>query len=596
MQSLASDFYVYNSTGKLLSGDGEVYSNEYSNLAKQIDSKRNALYFELLHNTSTLVLGCSVMVEEVGGREERIVCIGKYSDYKGHESALITQFYETVPSAISQLQKLDYRVVGLWEEHDINDFSKLQDHTADETMVEYVYGKLLANEAVSIKSSSAVNAVSLISNIFATIGDSLASDLKFMASQYPYESDISICPIEPNPDFELDEHALKWKFAPHYSGYYILLPRAFKEHASNIKASLQGNDRSSLSLNVKNFAFRFYIWDILDIFGTGESLYTLFELYKDDVPTLIQIFKERSSLIKQMPIKNEVTVANIILAYSRHLSSPNVVFSHMGEDETLKNLFERIKNAKVKKQLDSALLKSKCLWSYVIKDTIRRIYASEDVDLLEALCSLGFTRGDYGGEKFSKNVAAVLSSYDKDKLVVLLKIIGNNVKNPPSSGGKILVEYLSTELRAHDLSSELTGIEAENLDRYFNTNYVVAKQRALKRKKQNMITMATYAIAAMILIAGIAYVFTQGGPMAVLANLTGGNNFSVDGNSTGQANLSIMNDSVNALENVSETPIIMEGSMDNSSVNESNESSASKIANESSPSSENKGLDSVTVG
>lgn len=590
MQSLVSEFYVYNSTGRLLSGEGEVYSNEYTNLAKQIDSKRNALYFELSHEEGVLILGCSVMVEEVGGREERIVCVGKYSGYNGHESALITQFYETVSSEISHLQKLEYRLVGLWEENDISDFSGLKELIADEITVEYIFGKLLANEKVSIKSANAVSAVSLINSVFATIGNSLEADLKFMASQYPYDTDISICPIEPNPDFELEEHVLKWKSAPHYSEYYVLLPGVFKEHESDIKASLQANNRINLSFTVKNFTFRFHTWDILDLFATSESLYRLFELYKGDVSTLVQIFKERSIQIKQMPMTNEVTIANIFLSYSNHLSQ-NSIFSNMGEDEALRSLFERIRNAGVKKQLDIALLKNRGLWSYVIKDTIRRIYAGRDVELLNALCSVGFTRGDYGGEKFSKNVAAALSSYDNEKLVVLLKIVGENIRTAPATGGQIFVDYISTQLRAYDLSSDLTTTEAENLDRYFNTKYVAAKQKAKTKKKQNMMMLASYGIVAMILIAGIAYVFLNGGPMAVYTNLTGGNNSAVDGNLTDQANLSYVNNSVNDSEN---TVQLVNDSFENSSVNGTNETSGFNSSTSGNETNETPGF--VEVG
>lgn len=484
MQSLASEFYVYNSTGKLLSGDGEVYSNEYSNLAKQIDSKRNALYFELLHSSNTLILGCSVMVEEVGGREERIVCVGKYSGYNGHEPTLITKFYETVSAEISRLQKPEYRVIGLWEENDINDFASLHELTADVGMVDYVYGKLLANEKVSVKSDIAENSVSLINSVFAAVGTSLEADLKFMASRYPYESDISICPIEPNPDFEMDEHGLQWKGSPHYSEYYMLLPRVFRERKSEIKSYVESSDRNLLSFYTKNFAFRMYTQDVLDIFATSESLYKLFELYRSDISILTQIFKERASLILQMPITNETTVANIVALYSKQLSSQNSMFSHMGEDKALKSLFERIKNPGVKRELDIVLLKNRSLWSYVIKDTIRKIYANEDKELLSALCGVGFTFGDNGGERFRNNVAAALSSYENDQLIKLLKFVGNNVKTSPATGGKIFVDYISEKLRPYNLSSKLTTNETENLDRYFNTNYVIEKQRAQKKKSR----------------------------------------------------------------------------------------------------------------
>ncbi len=571
MQNSVSDFFVYNSTGKLLSKDGDIYSNEYSDLAKQIDSKRNALYFELFHNNGTLILGCSVMVEEVGGREERIVCVGKYSGYNSYDSKQIRQFYETVFAEISQLQKLEYSVVGLWEENDINDFVRLQELNADGSVMDYIYGKLLANEKVSVKSVSAVNAVSLISSIFTTAGNSLEADLKFTASQYPYESDISICPIEPNPDFELDEFDLKWKQSPCYSEYYSLLPRIFREHSGEIKNSMERSDRNLLSFYTKHFAFQAYARDVLDIFTTNESLYKLFDLYNDNSSVLSHVFKERSSQIRQMPITNETTVANIVALYSKELSSQNQMYSYMGEDEALKSLFERIRNPNVKKKLDIILLKNRGLWSYVIKDTIRRIYANEDKELLLALCNVGFTYGDNGGERFKDNVAKALSSYDNEKLTGLLKIVANNVTTIPSAGGKIFVDHISSKLRAYDLSSKLTTNEAEILDSYFGTSYLVAKQRYKKRKKMNIMMLASYAIVAIILIVVAMFLFV---PNSIpFLNNNSSSNSSITDDTIGlisEDNTTHKNESVILNTNNTSVEAMIQGSDNMSDFNDSN--------------------------
>lgn len=108
-----------------------------------------------------------------------------------------------------------------------------------------------------------------------------------------------------------------------------------------------------------------------------------------------------------------------------------------------------------------------------------------------------------------------------------------------------------------------------------------------------MIMLASYALVAMLLIAGVVYVFSQGGPMAVLANLTGGNVSSVDENITIPDNMSNVNISLNGSENKT---IVLEESVENLSSNETNEISdinVSTLANETETDQE---LGTVIVG
>ena len=513
MQNLVSNFFIYNSTGRIISGDQD--SNEYSNLAKQIDAKRNALYFELMENNTVLILGCSVRVEQVGGREERIVCIGIYSDFRCHEYKVIKEFYERVTVEIKDIQKFEYRLIGLWEENDLENFGNLQEIDINEKITEYIYGKLVANEKVSIKSKNSLVAVLIINSIFQKLQGFLEYDFKFTTSQYPYETDISICPIEPNPDFELDEPDLNWKESPVYSDYYLILSEAFQERSTGLKNIIQLEDRDSLSFYAKNLAFKLYGTEVLDVFSTSQSMNKLFDLYKRDKDVLKESFKERSNQIQSMTIEDELTVVDIIEICSQQ-SVSNYPFSDHSpsDDASLKSLFFKIKSKKLKNKLDIWLLGNNIFSSYTIKEVISRIYNDKDTELLNNLCRVEFKANERGKENFKEFVNSALSSYQDTQLIQLLKFISNSIKPPPSKGGQIFHDSIKTLLytQASDFTSKLSTKEAKSLDSYFGTNYSAQKRNKINNKIKKILTFVPYILFFCLFIATLVFLLMPNNP------------------------------------------------------------------------------------
>jgi len=514
LQNLVSNFFIYNSTGRIISGDQD--SNEYSNLAKQIDAKRNALYFELMENNTVLILGCSVRVEQVGGREERIVCIGIYSDFRCHEYKVIKEFYERVTVEIKDIQKFEYRLIGLWEENDLENFGNLQEIDINEKITEYIYGKLVANEKVSIKSKNSLVAVLIINSIFQKLQGFLEYDFKFTTSQYPYETDISICPIEPNPDFELDEPDLNWKESPVYSDYYLILSEVFQERSTEIINNIQLKNRDSLSFYAKNSAFKLYRTEVLNVFSTSQSMNKLFDLYKRDKDVLKESFKERSDQIQSMTIEDELTVVDIIIEICCQQIVSNYPFSDHSpsEDASLKSLFFKIKSKKLKKKLDIRLLDNNIFFSYTIKDVISGIYSNKDTELLHNLCRVEFKANDRGKEKFKEFVNSALSTYQDTQLTQLLKFISNSIEPPPSKGGQIFHDFIKTLLYTHasDFTSKLSTKEAKSLDSYFGTNYSAQKINKITNKGKRILTFVPYILFFCLFIATLVFLLMPDNP------------------------------------------------------------------------------------
>jgi hypothetical protein len=67
----SSEYGLYNSTGQLLKGN-ELFE-QYSELAKQLDTKRSAFYLQFRENE--IIFGSSLIVKAENGREERVVFI-----------------------------------------------------------------------------------------------------------------------------------------------------------------------------------------------------------------------------------------------------------------------------------------------------------------------------------------------------------------------------------------------------------------------------------------------------------------------------------------------------------------------------------------
>ena len=495
---------------------GNQDSKEYSILAKQIDAKRNALYFELMENNTVLILGCSVRVEQVGGREERIVCIGKYSNFHGHEEKVIKEFYERVTVEIKDIQKFEYRLVGLWEENDLKNFENLQEIDINENITKYIYGKLVANEKVSIKSKDSQVAVLIINSIFLKLQSFLKYDFKFTTSQYPFETDISISPIEPNPDFELDGPDMNWKKSPEYDEYYRILSEVFQEISTEINNDMQLENRDSLSVYVKDLAFTLYKTDVLKVFSTHKSMEKFIDLYKKSKKDLLKEYlKELSNQIQSMKIEDVKTVVDNIKKICSQQSVSNCTFLGLSEDASLKCLYDKIKkDNKLKKDLNIILLNNIIFLSDTIKDVIFCIYHEKDTELLNNLCKIEFKANDRGKEKFKKFVDSALSTYQETQLIQLLKFISNSIKPPPSEGGQIFHDSIKTLLytQASDFTSELSTKEAKSLDSYFGTNYSAQKRNKINNKRKSILTFVPYILFFCLFIATLVFLLMPNNP------------------------------------------------------------------------------------
>lgn len=223
-----SEFAVYNSSGRLLQGSERFKETwEYSELAKQLDIKRSALYAEFRGHE--LLLGCSLLVKIRKGREERVVFIECFPKEAVTEApGWINKLYADAKSRTEGLQSIRYQVIGLWKEGDIFDLSipknpkssKSPKNSAspknskslknsaspknlenDGNFPDILERKVLSREGVSILTQDLSSGLFLLAGLIFKLKSVLFPDFSLALSLYPSKTDISVGPGEFDPDF-----------------------------------------------------------------------------------------------------------------------------------------------------------------------------------------------------------------------------------------------------------------------------------------------------------------------------------------------------------------------------------------------------------
>jgi hypothetical protein len=223
-----SEFAVYNSSGRLLQGSERFKETwEYSELAKQLDIKRSALYAEFRGHE--LLLGCSLLVKIRKGREERVVFIECFPKEAVTEApGWINKFYADAKSRTEGLQSIRYQVIGLWKEGDIFDLSIPKNPKSSKSpkntkgskslknsespknsksagnFPDFLERKVLSREGVSILTPELSSGLFLLVGLIFNLKSVLFPDFSLALSLYPSKTDISVGPGEFDPDFTFE--------------------------------------------------------------------------------------------------------------------------------------------------------------------------------------------------------------------------------------------------------------------------------------------------------------------------------------------------------------------------------------------------------
>jgi hypothetical protein len=505
-----SEYGIYNSTGQLLKGD-ELFE-QYTELAKQLDTKRSAFYLSL--KEKEIIFGCSLVVKADNGREERVVFIqvnknlslGYYIESNIH---LLKQFYEAVKFEIETFELKKYQLIGLWNE---GDFRNIKEVSLKKGILEYTVGKISAGKRVSVKISELSNGLSLILKLIVRSRNSLP--LVFDVSQYPSESDVSVSLIKPNPDFEIGESGNLPEFIRSESWIYYekLGEKLFKDELYSKGSKNRSDYISPIVKMILEDPKNYYSSSnsILDEFDDGEK---------------VEIFR---GLIQNINDKNDADITKILI-----------------------NIYAKIKESKHRKDIHIILFSNNIYIKELIKDLIITIYDKHDNDFFNVLfidnTSLdnssikysGKTYDEWEGQQkrktsrkgskysFEKGIDNALKDLDYSEKVNFVKFIAREAPSKPEEKGRFLLESLITDLVVSqgnkDFILELSDKELKNLGEIRNEDILTTK-RELKKKKRDWIIKPVFytgLLVAIVFIAFSSYNFLMGGNGAV--NLSSGN-------------------------------------------------------------------------
>ncbi|MDD3051950.1 MAG: hypothetical protein PHR06_12520 [Candidatus Cloacimonetes bacterium] len=465
-----SAYGIYNSTGQLLKGN--EHFEQYTELAKQLDTKRSAFYLE--SRVDKIILGCSLSVKADSGREERVVFIHVHdnlpSQYKitPYDIPFLKKFYERIKSEIETLNSSKYQLVGLWEE---NDYKHIEYRKIHDDILIYTAGRINSGKKVSVKISELSAGLSFVLKLVTMLGH--RDPLMFDVSQYPSNSEVSVSLIKPNPDFEIKENGeYRLINAEESWGFYKELgEESVKNKTSD--SNINKNSSDSISLIVKNIL-------------KTPSDYCSSDKFIDDFDDRqkVEIFKK---LIQEDSKINNLT------------------------SKILTNIYHKIKSPECKKEIYKISLSKNIYIETLIKDLLRAIHKEHNRDLFNLL--FDYSDNEFAQsyninskyDSFKNEVEKSLKYLEDSEKVDFVKYIASESPSKPKARGKILLKTLIEDLVKRQgnntFLSKLSEEEAENLDKIIrDSNYLSSMKNMKKSKRDRKIKRVFYAIGLVFIL------------------------------------------------------------------------------------------------
>lgn len=372
------DYGVYNSTGQLLKGN--EHFEQYTELAKQLDTKRSAFYLE--SREDKIILGCGLSVKADNGREERVVFIHVHNNLPSQhkitdcEIQFLKKFYGRIKSEIKTIYSNKYQLVGLWEE---NDYKNIEDRVIKDDILIYTAGRINSGKKVSVKITDLSAGLSFVLKLVTLLGHRYP--LMLDVSQYPSNSEVSVSLIKPNPDFEIKENGEyriinakeSWDF------YKELGEESVKNKTSGLKINKNSSD--SVSLIVKKILKTpsdYYSSDkFIDNFDDREKV----EIFK----RLIQENSKTKGLTSDD--RDKVEMFKKLVQEDSKINNPT--------SKVLTNIYHKIKSPECRKEIYEISLSNDVYVENLVKDLLRVIYKEHNRDLFNLLF-------DYSGNEIGR--------------------------------------------------------------------------------------------------------------------------------------------------------------------------------------------------
>jgi len=399
-------FSVYDTDGKLLAG----FELGASELVMQLDSRAVNCYIE--SNEKEVILGSCLIVQIVGGREERKIFLEKIP-INEIDADKIFQFYERARDEIERIERPKFKVIGLWFEDDLERLKRQR--IKNEEILEALIGKLIVDEEVRIKCSDLSKSISLVAEIVERLKGVLPLGFKFVVSQLPTEADVVIRPeFDGRVDYDVDRNEIikEWEVFRKIYGIY-------KERHEKYRS------KEEMSEDILRNAIEKIPEEICAL---ENKIGKMIE-FCEDIQTLERLIKCVRN--KGIRIRGEV-------AYTLMNKWAREVYGKNGEIESFLIDLYMEQGEKGRRGLTKLLVKRGVFWREVVKDAISAIYDRDENMLRE------FARKSFKSKEFGGYVREALEDlkFRGGNLREFLRFILNNEGLIIGSCGEVLVKAI----------------------------------------------------------------------------------------------------------------------------------------------------------
>ena len=447
-----SYFSVYHTDGKLLRGSKFV--EDAYELVVKLDSRAVHCYIE--SNEKEVILGSCLIVQIVGGREERKIFLEKIP-INEIDADKIFQFYERARDEIERIERPKFKVIGLWSEGDLERLKRQR--IKNEEILEALIGKLIVDEEVRIKCSDLSKSISLVAEIVERLKGVLPLGFKFVVSQLPTEADVVIRPeFDGRVDYDVDRNEIikEWEVFRKIYGIY-------KERHEKYRS------KEEMSEDILRNA----IEKIPEICALKNKIRKMIE-FCEDIQTLERLIK---------CIRNEGIRIRGETAYTLMDKWAERVYGKNNDVEFF--LIDLYEQEKERRELTELLIKKGVFWRDVVKDAIYAIYWDRDVNMLREFARKSFKSKEFGG--YVREALEDLK-FRGGNLREFLRFILNNEGLITGRCGEVLVKAIYDKLeegerrklgRKYEQELSNFGIEPEVRYEEINLRRVIAFSLAL---------------------------------------------------------------------------------------------------------------------
>jgi hypothetical protein len=372
LQNSNFKFGVYSTNGEQLKGD----LSGYSELARQFDIKRIAFYWDA--SKDDVLIGTRLLVQIVGGREERAIFLKKYSRSEiSLSSDFINNFYSNARIQVENLNQVKYQVMGISK----NDDLPIIDVKTNLSTLSALVGKFLLKEPVKIKIDDLLISFGVIKKIIEELYRKNILIFKIAITRYPIEADILISPNISNPDIEISNDGTEKK----HSNFLALQPifeeisAIFDNQKSFIIKTIGTDDPDSLSGFLKKSLVKSEIVEKM-IRTNDKGIHDICNFYRQDPESLYVLFKKIFEFNKTMyGITNESL--NIVLNYIiQDIKNPDPI-----DLELLKTGYKKTDSIELKQKIQKYFISAGIIDEFLFNDLIKYSINNSDVQLLSSI-------------------------------------------------------------------------------------------------------------------------------------------------------------------------------------------------------------------